>query len=113
LHTPPYHIQRFSELALLLPCTDITLIFFGRTVPDLVRKARRSHPGSLATNDTVWSYTAPEVAGSGSIKIKLYSKSEHWIPGVLKHHKPDALVGLNSGLFTYDAWIGAMGSAFM
>ncbi|KAH9939853.1 hypothetical protein B0H21DRAFT_29837 [Amylocystis lapponica] len=93
----------FSELALLLAHTDITIVFFGKAVSDLVSTARQKHPGSLATKDIVWSYFAPEVTGGGSIKIKLHSQSETWTPQAIGP-KPDALVGLNAGLLSYSEW---------
>jgi hypothetical protein len=66
--------------------------------------AHKNHNGSLATKETVWSYTAPESTGGGSIEIKLYSKSEYWTVDVLEELEPDALIGLNAGLATYDPW---------
>ena len=84
---------------------DITLIVFGKPAFQLVKKAHRSHQGSLATKETVWSYTAPDATGGGSIKIKLYSKSQYWTADVLKQLKPDALIGLNAGLATYSTWM--------
>ena len=113
MYTPTDHFQRFSELALLLPCTDITIIVFGKPAYELVRKARKGHPGSLATKDTVWSYNAPKVTGGGTIEIKIYSKSERWNKAVLKEYKPDVLVGLNAGLFTYGAWGDPLTSSLM
>jgi hypothetical protein len=95
---------RFSELALLLPCTNITFIVFGKPAFELVNIAHMRHKGSLATKETVWSYTAPESTGGSSIEIKLYSKSESWTKHVLEELKPDALIGLNAGLLTYPAW---------
>jgi hypothetical protein len=74
---------------------------FGKPAFDLVKKARKSHKGSLATRDVVWSYAAPQATGGGSIKIKLYSKSPYWTADVLKELKPDSLIGLNAGLRTY------------
>ncbi|KAL6303860.1 hypothetical protein BKA93DRAFT_734251 [Sparassis latifolia] len=94
----------FSELALLLPHVDITLVFFGKAVYDLVRSARQKYPGSLATQDIVWSYTSPKKAGGGSVVIKLYSQGEAWTRGVAKESPPDALVGLNAGLLNYTTW---------
>ncbi|KIM34991.1 hypothetical protein M413DRAFT_14796 [Hebeloma cylindrosporum] len=57
--------------------------------------AHKNYQGSLATQDTVWSYTAPQATGGGSIEIKLYSKIESWTADVLKALKPDALIGIN------------------
>jgi hypothetical protein len=84
---------------------DITLIFFGKPAFELVKRAHKTHQGSLATKDTVWSYTAPQATGGGSIEIKLYSKTEYWTVDVLEELEPDALIGLNAGLATYEMWI--------
>jgi len=101
----PIVITRFSELALLLPCSDITFIVFGEPTFDLVKKAHENHKDSLATKAVVWSYTAPQTTGNGSINIKLYSKSKYWTKDVLKELKPDVLVGLNAGLIIYSKWV--------
>ncbi|KZS88091.1 hypothetical protein SISNIDRAFT_480037 [Sistotremastrum niveocremeum HHB9708] len=102
----------FSELALLMPNTDITLIFFGNAVANLVHRARREYPNSLATRDFVWEYKAPEISGGGSLKIQLYSESGTWSEEVLegpdgeigREELPDALVGLNAGIASYPEW---------
>ncbi|KZP24589.1 hypothetical protein FIBSPDRAFT_918746 [Athelia psychrophila] len=98
----------FSELALLLPNTDIELLIFGKPAHDLAHKARKSHPGSIASNDIVWSYTAPLECGGGSINIRLYSKAENWTRSALGatklEHVPDAMVGLNAGILNYRSW---------
>ncbi|EDR04547.1 uncharacterized protein LACBIDRAFT_304320 [Laccaria bicolor S238N-H82] len=95
----------FSELALLLPNTDLTLIFFGKVVHDLVITARKRYPGSLATKDTVWNYTAPKETGGGSISIKLWAEAELWTRAVLDAGEyPDAIVAINAGLCAYESW---------
>ncbi|KAF7972892.1 hypothetical protein HWV62_16692 [Athelia sp. TMB] len=92
----------FSELALLLPNTDIELEVFGKPAFDLVHQARKNYPDSIATNDIVWSYTAPRKCGGGSINIKLHAKDENWTRTTLGPSGPDdipqAMVGLNAGL---------------
>jgi len=90
---------------------DITLIVFGKPAFELVKRAHKSHQGSLATKDIVWSYTAPQATGGGSIKIKLHSKAEYWTIDVLKELKPDALIGLNAGLSAYKMWVGPVGAS--
>lgn len=105
---------RFSELALLLPNTHIEFTVFGKPAYDLVKTARRSHPSSLATQDIVWSYTAPKRTGGGSINIRLYSKEEYWtVPGVEKGDIkiPDAIIATNAGLLSYPPWPAAQGAA--
>ena len=53
------------------------------------------------------------MTGGGTVKIKIYSKSESWNKAVLKEYKPDVLVGLNAGLFTYGAWGDPLTSSLM
>ncbi|KDQ11803.1 hypothetical protein BOTBODRAFT_113878 [Botryobasidium botryosum FD-172 SS1] len=100
------YLPIFSELALLLPYTDITLTLFGESVYELVQTARKNHPGSLATQDIVWSYTAPKKTGQGSIKIKLYPDAKLWDRHVLVGigSEPDAMVALDAGLMAYPTW---------
>ena len=99
---------RFSELALLLPNTDIELEVFGKPAFDLVHRARKNDPDSVATNDIVWSYTAPRKCGGGSINIKLHAKDENWTRTTLGPSGPDdipqAMIGLNAGLLSYRNW---------
>lgn len=76
---------------------------FGKPARDLVLKARQKYLGSNATNDVVWSYTAPRKCGGGSIKIKLHSKDENWSRSDLGD-APDAMIGLNAGLLNYRSW---------
>ncbi|KAF8579872.1 hypothetical protein K439DRAFT_1648355 [Ramaria rubella] len=102
------YLPLFSELAFLLPNTDTTLTLFGQPVYDLVHEARKHFPGSLATQSTVWSYTAPKQTGRGSISIKLYAEAETWTKQVLLNARgndsPHAMIGLNAGLLSYTAW---------
>ena len=100
-----YCITRFSELALLLPNTNIQLVLFGKAGCDLVRLASSEYHGSVATNDIVWDYTAPRKSGGGSIKIKIYSKGEIWNRDVAESGPlPDVMVGLNAGILSYRTW---------
>jgi len=99
------YLPLFSELALLLPYTDIKLVFFGEPVQNLVQQAKKDLPGSLATKNIVWSYTAPEETGKGSIEIELYSEGASWTRLVPANERvPDAMVGLNAGLVSYRGW---------
>lgn len=87
---------------MLLPHTYITLVFFGEAVYNLVKTAKQHHPGSLATQDIVWSYHAPKQSGQGAIRVKLYSKSATWTRQVpAGGDEPDVLIGLNAGLMAY------------
>ncbi|EIM89065.1 uncharacterized protein STEHIDRAFT_53174 [Stereum hirsutum FP-91666 SS1] len=105
-------IPLFSEIALLLPDTHIDLTIFGKAGYDLVHKARQklaSSPSSrvIASQDIVWSYTAPPKTGGGSIAIRIHSENELWTtqsqlsPG---SKYPDAMVALNTGLTSYSTW---------
>jgi hypothetical protein len=74
-------------------------------VKDLVKIAQKRYPGSLATKDTVWSYTAPKETGGGSISIKLWAEAEMWTRAVLDVGEyPDAIVAINAGLCAYESW---------
>jgi hypothetical protein len=98
-------VARFSELALLLPNTDIQLVLFGKPGHDLVHWARKEYPGCIATNDIVWQYTAPRKSGGGSIKIRIHSKDEIWNRNVAQSGPlPDVMVGLNAGIMAYQTW---------
>ncbi|KAJ7087390.1 hypothetical protein C8R43DRAFT_1142331 [Mycena crocata] len=106
-------IPLFSELALLLPYTDIKLVFFGQAVHTIVSKAKVSHPKSLAAqaspSSPIYSYTAPEESGSGKIQIFLNGSADHWTPAdadpsLSAYGKPDAIVSPNAGLGSYAAW---------
>lgn len=101
---------RFSELALLLPNTDLTLVFFGKAVANLVTRARKESPGSLATRETIWEYKSPQKTGGGSLKIRLDSDHGIWTRATISDsmgpgNLPDALVGLNAGVASYSDWM--------
>ncbi|KAJ7498622.1 hypothetical protein FB451DRAFT_1014746, partial [Mycena latifolia] len=103
----------FAELALLLPYTDIKLVFFGQAVHTIVSKAKASHPKSLAAQTSptspIYSYTAPEESGSSRIQIFLHGSADHWTPAdadpvLSAYGKPDAIVSPNAGLGSYAAF---------
>ncbi|KAJ6583784.1 hypothetical protein B0H10DRAFT_2168122 [Mycena sp. CBHHK59/15] len=107
----------FSELALLLPYTDIKLVMFGVSVRTIVSKVNLSHPNSLAVKASatfpVYSYTAPEESGSGRIQIFLHGSADLWVPAdaapeLSVFGKPDAIVAPNAGLGSYPAWCPAI-----
>ncbi|KAL0955321.1 hypothetical protein HGRIS_004205 [Hohenbuehelia grisea] len=101
-------IPLFSEIALLIPDADLDLTFFGKTTYDLVQRARRESPGSLATRDVVWEYTAPRKLGGSSLTVRLSSDSEAWGGEALQSHNPlykvDAVIACNAGLGAYQTW---------
>jgi hypothetical protein len=96
-------LKRFGELALLLPNTDLDLVFFGPGVVKLLEKAQ-GNPSSLARRPFVYTYRAPKVSGAGTIRIEL-SRSGPLYDGmnltVLRREKPDAIVALRSDLSRY------------
>ncbi|KAJ7490266.1 hypothetical protein B0H11DRAFT_1719369 [Mycena galericulata] len=103
----------FAELALLLPYTDIKLIFFGQAVHTIVSKAKASHPKSLAAQASpkspIYSYTAPEESGAGRIQLYLHGAADHWAPAdaapaLSAYGAASALVAPNAGLGSYQAW---------
>ncbi|KAJ7680716.1 hypothetical protein DFH06DRAFT_427451 [Mycena polygramma] len=103
----------FSELALLLPYTDIKMICFGQAVHTLVSGAKASHPKSIAAQASpahpVYSYTAPDENGAGRIQIYLHGTASHWTPAdadatLSPYGRPDAIAAPNAGLGSYTAW---------
>lgn len=100
-----YGLLRFSELALLLPNTDIEMVLFGEPARKLVLQAKKQYPGSVATNEFVWKYTAPSKCGGGSIAIKIYTENGDWTRSVaINGDSPDAMVGMNAGILAYQNW---------
>jgi hypothetical protein len=95
----------FAELALLLPYHDIRFIFFGGLIKSLLDIARKN-PGSLAGQDTMYSYTAPIACGSSTFSAHLWRHDDgFWTPQILgEHTEPRAIIGLNAGLVNYPQW---------
>lgn len=92
-------------MALLLPNTDIQFVIFGKAGYDLVNLARKEYPGSIATKEIVWSYTAPRQCGGGAIKIQIHSVDEIWDRNVAQScSAPDVMVGMNAGILAYRTW---------
>ncbi|KAJ7752821.1 hypothetical protein DFH07DRAFT_1061636 [Mycena maculata] len=96
----------FAELALLLPYTDIKLVFFGQAVHTIVSKAKASHPKSLAAQASptapIYSYTAPEESGAGRIQLYLHA------PALSAYGAPSTLVAPNAGLGSHATWYPAI-----
>lgn len=109
----------FGELALLLPNTDLEIIFFGESPYMLLHSGRQfgSKDSILskdgADEDCVYKYTAPVSLGGGSIRIILWGGGPTWTPEVLRFGAPfpDALIGLNAGLGAYQEWQSAIVSS--
>ena len=109
--------DRFSELALLLPYHDITILIFGNAVHKLFEASKQSSVGSsplrqsIAKKGPVFEYTAPQDLGSGNVKVHLYRGSAVWDQSTLATIRetqpalaPNALVALNAGLASYREW---------
>ncbi|GJE94315.1 zinc finger MYND domain-containing protein [Phanerochaete sordida] len=107
----------FSELALLLPYHDITIVVFGHGVQKLFDAAKDSGLGSsplkqsIAKKGPVFEYAAPEALGGGTVAVHLHRASPLWNEEQLfrlKHSQPelapDALVALDAGLASYREW---------
>jgi len=114
-------IPIFSELALLLPYTDIMICFYGIAVQDLVLKAQKADGASIAARgvsleNSIYSYRAPKSLGGGSIDVR-FSTEEQWIHDQLIHLpaelQPDAVVGPNAGLLSYRSWQAVIASTHM
>ncbi|KAG9017288.1 hypothetical protein FRB95_012019 [Tulasnella sp. JGI-2019a] len=107
-------IPIFAELALLLPYTDIILVMYGPAVHDVVQKAKKTRPQSLAAlaspSAPVYTYTAPEESGSGTIKICIDGRNSEWpvaqpeLTDFSPGRMPSALVACNAGILSYPAW---------
>jgi hypothetical protein len=80
------------------------MIAFGKY---LYERAREAKPSALAAREYVYEYRAPEQCGSGSVRIQFYKTSPIWDPIDILSRKmiPDVLIGLNSGMTTYQTWI--------
>lgn len=100
-------IGSFSELALLLPYTDIKLTFFGYAVHTIVQKAnRKSIAAKAKRNEPVYTYQSPASMGQSTLAIYLDGDHENWEPRFISitNNLPDAVVALNAGLLSYKAW---------
>ncbi|KAL8290425.1 hypothetical protein RQP46_002683 [Phenoliferia psychrophenolica] len=99
-------IPIFAELALLIPNTDITVIFFGAAVQALVRRARATAPRCPAALPSPFTYRAPASLGGSTYTAKLFSDSDEWPVNFEGSglERPDAVVALNAGLASYPSW---------
>ncbi|KAF9070549.1 hypothetical protein BDP27DRAFT_589347 [Rhodocollybia butyracea] len=95
-------IPLFSELALLIPNTDIVMVFFGQACKKLCEIAKtEKYEGCLARKEIVYHYTAPVYLGGSTFQAKLFGSEDLYSP---EHAKPDALISENAGLFAYTTW---------
>ncbi|KAI6045000.1 hypothetical protein EDC04DRAFT_2560098 [Pisolithus marmoratus] len=101
----------FSELALLLPYTDIKLTMYGTAVHNIVQQAKK---GSIAMkskrNLPVYTYTSPSSMGGSTLAIYLHGEHENWDPRIpsMTGNLPDAIVAANAGLLSYKGWQGVV-----
>jgi len=94
----------FSELALLLPYTDIKITFFGYAVHTIVQNAtKKSIAGKAKRMEPVYTYEGPKSMGQSTLTIYLDGEHENWDPRFASI-LPDAIIGLNAGLLSYKAW---------
>ncbi|KAJ6510703.1 hypothetical protein C8R45DRAFT_892226 [Mycena sanguinolenta] len=96
-------IPLFSELALLIPNTDITITFVGQASKKLCDIAGKKYPKSLATRTTVFDYTAPQSLGGSTLRVKINGRADLYDPAVMDD-KPHAIIAENAGLFAYMTW---------
>lgn len=97
----------------MLPYHDLKLVVFGQSVHELVRKAKKSHPKSLAGKSSpttpVYTYKAPEECGSGTVEVFLHGSDQIWDPQFRLDSsygsRPDGLIAFNAGLTSYAEWI--------
>ena len=100
-------IRSFSELALLLPYTDIKLTFFGYAVHKIVQKAnKKSIAAKAKQKEPVYTYRSPASMGQSTLAIYLDGDHENWDPrfASITDNLPDAIVALNAGLLSYKTW---------
>ncbi|KAJ6510634.1 hypothetical protein C8R45DRAFT_964703 [Mycena sanguinolenta] len=90
-------IPLFSELALLIPNADISITLFGHMCKGLCDTAASKYPGSLATQDTVFHYTAPVSVGGSTVRVKVNKETIVYNP--TRPERPDAFIAENAGLF--------------
>lgn len=101
----------FSELALLLPYTDIKLTMYGTAVYNVVQQAKK---GSVAMKSKrklpVYTYTGPSSMGGSTLAIFLHGEHENWDPRLpsMTNNLPDAIVAANAGLLSYKGWQGVI-----
>jgi len=97
----------FSELALLLPHTDIKLTLFGYAVYKIVQKANKNSIAAKAKRkEPVYTYRSPASMGQSTLAIYLDGDHENWDPRFtsVKYNLPDAVVAPNAGLLSYKGW---------
>ena len=96
---------RYGELALLLPKTDLEIIFFGPAVMAILQRGR-GRLDCLAYEENPYEYTAPPVSGGGTVKISLLEEGPLWEAHRrrTRHPPPDALIACNAGLGAYPNW---------
>ncbi|KAF8584978.1 hypothetical protein K439DRAFT_1410528 [Ramaria rubella] len=111
------YLPVFGELALLLPNTDVELVLFGTPAYMILHSARQitdsSSVISKSEDDIVYTYNAPEECGSGTIRIVLWGGGPTWTPELLRFGAPvpDAIIGLNAGLGSFQEWQSAIVSS--
>ncbi|KAJ7612461.1 hypothetical protein DFH06DRAFT_149121 [Mycena polygramma] len=98
------YIPVFGELALLLPNTELDLVFSGENTGRAVRRPKALNHGT-ATNPgpCVFQYTAPTSCGS-TVRVFIDSNPSYYCPSRKRQEHPDAIVALNAGLGTYISW---------
>ncbi|KAK4701509.1 hypothetical protein P7C70_g4718, partial [Phenoliferia sp. Uapishka_3] len=97
----------FSELALLIPNTDIEITFFGAAVRALVLRAKSTNPRAPAALPVPYSYRAPNSLGGSTFTAKLFSQADDWPNPPTDAHDmsvPDVAVALNAGIASYPTW---------
>ncbi|KAJ6524408.1 hypothetical protein DFH09DRAFT_1329468 [Mycena vulgaris] len=94
-------VPLFSELALLIPNSEIILTFFGPACKTLCDIAAQKYPAALATKSTVFEYTAPAALGGSTLRVKIDGRENYGLKGT--DDMPDSLAE-NAGLFAYMTW---------
>ncbi|KAJ7139958.1 hypothetical protein C8R43DRAFT_1131702 [Mycena crocata] len=95
-------IPLFSELAPLIPNTDIVMTFVGQACKKLCDIAKK-YPGAAAAKSTVLIIIAPVFLGAGTLCVKINEKEDLY-PTEHGSQRPDTLISENTGLFHYRTW---------
>lgn len=97
-------IPLFAELAYLLPGIDLELIMTSPTAKGACDRSKK-YPGSILNKSTtVLDFRAPINDGGGRLRVTLDPMYNFWCETDFNGNYPDAVIGLNAGLGSYEPW---------
>ncbi|KIP03311.1 hypothetical protein PHLGIDRAFT_77815 [Phlebiopsis gigantea 11061_1 CR5-6] len=113
-------VPLFSELALLLPHHDVSVVMWGYCVHKLVQESKTQGVTGSPVRDAagkhglVFEYRAPDDLGAGAVSVYLKGEAPTWGKADLEkalaargnhpHLTPDVIIALNAGLGSYRSW---------